>query len=59
MSSKFSTLLYGDLEAVSDILEGDYPPQDLPEVRAALSNITRHLIRLEAALDAAQPELPL
>lgn len=49
--SRFNELLHGDLETVSDIVESDNPPKDLAEIRAALANILRHLIRLEEAWD--------
>lgn len=57
--SRFNELVHGDLETVSDIIEGDNPPQDLSEVLAALANITRHLIRLEAAWNLEHPQRPL
>lgn len=48
--SRFSELLHSELETVSNYLEGDDPPRDLPEIRAVLSNITRHLLRMEARI---------
>jgi len=59
MSSKFNQLLHGDLETVSDIVEGDNPPDDLSEIRAVLANVLRHLIRIEEAYNTEHDYAPL